>query len=1602
MSCARELLTLGQQSPVKRESYFVSKESSRKLVTNIWSGSGQRLIVSVPSQSKTRTNPGLNLDGNISDSSEESEDDQTENVVSNLVSLSHLLLSRNSISGPKSTVEDSCCNPRLLKKKVSRHKSRKKKEKCKGRAQNRKDFVLDENHLMNGGRTPSSDSSVRPCSVILPRLTSQSERTNRHSVLQVIPASEVSQPHRARSEPSAAADLPCDNKMNSNVMDASMASSASTNPSFQPPQTSFIGSPALGQFGSTTISTVTSQVIQAVPLAQSPVLVFSGNSNNLTNAATVVSSGGLPTNLVLSSFPGSAVQMTAIPINKGILGVGGPQAINIQTSDVIKVPVALNGGGVMLAPAQTGLALPHQVNGGIITGALPAPLTLPTLPGVTQPAAIINTPAQPPAPTPAVVSTPVLAELDKAEGKMEPTYNEDGSLEWKCKVCSKVCATEHELSIHKKRHKIDDPLVCPYCQRSYVDQHRYQVHVRTHTGETPFHCDLCGKGFRDDRKMKLHMARHNSGLSHKCHLCPRSFEGPKALEKHLKAHAMGRYVAPKVIQRQDGTLAMALPDDPNQSKKVEGTGILLDAPLKAPATDLFKAPDPVAPAPVAPAPAPAPAPVQSTVSSPSVTVMTLVTPAAPEVINPASTTLPTSAPAQPLPPVIAAENIVPQPTKEEASPAPQDSGVISLSVDDLYQYSVAQTSVDNPPAQQENVDIHDKLSEGAAKIVPLGMDEFMAVNDMEKVKQLAPVKPEKKTVHNDSGDFPDLLDSDHSLATLNSNFDYNHYEATDDKIDQILKTTTIKDESGLTFATLSGLDPTYPDIDLSSLTPVKQENVVVAKKSVVPSVESVQEVKDETVQESPLTLVCPDLQVAPAVLAPQDSGALTFTIQYPSVPPSQPEPVLEEEKPQMELDIKLPQQPDISMAPPQEEERMKTDVAHIQPILPPVDPNAKDPTKETKTVVTASGQKIEVPTIITNGYDFDNLLCLICERQQFKNDKTLINHLLNHFGVAPKMATCPICGISLQKKSFARHKRLHGDIEPEVCPYCKKEFREKRSLDKHIRQIHEAERPYPCEHCTESFRNQIELKNHINRHLKDYPFKCDVCSMTFQKQEALTTHYRLHTGEKPFTCPYCDKKFTSEKNKRVHVLRHQGLLSHKCDYCDMTFQSRSHLLKHATSHNRKNQAFSAKINNFFESFGDSLKEFGFDDSYEGTDNGISLHSATESGEIGDASIRLSVDNLPDTDNLEAAAAEAAFAFGGDLTDDLIKFDGTESVESSEKSSEFGTPEPPSNQLLPLVGSNSGSAPSLVNGLTEEEAKKMAEEELAADIPATSDGTYLCKYCNTKLGNKRSYIIHLRRHAGMLNFKCKYCTKTFQGRVKLNRHMNTHMRDGSNVTPPPTTSSASGGSSTISPVVVPLPTQPVPPLSASTQITPVQSSSSLMFNCTMCNKIFSDKETLREHTRMHLIEDVKAKFSSSSSKEKAKTGPATTISPALDNKETKYSYTCNLCNQTFLDNDRWKAHKTSHGNKTMKCKFCQELFEDKNMLACHLQDTHSINQGKAYSVKNSHVSETVLCCEESYLHIFVGVCHIFRILSREHKIPISYFGRFKVEDRVGHI
>ena len=639
-----------------------------------------------------------------------------------------------------------------------------------------------------------------------------------------------------------------------------------------------------------------------------------------------------------------------------------------------------------------------------------------------------------------------------------------------------------------------------------------------------------------------------------------------------------------------------------------------------------------------------------------------------------------------------------------------------------------------------------------------------------------------------------------------------------------------------------------------------------------------------------------------------------------------------------------------------------------------------------------TGKEFDVPTIVTTGYDLDKLLCTFCNKV-FKNDKTLMSHMLHHFGVTPKMASCPICGLTLQKKSYARHLRLHGNVVPEICPYCQKEFREKRSMDKHIKAIHQAERPYICPipDCAETFRNQVELKNHHNRHIKDYPYECDRCPMTFQKQDSLTTHYRSHTGEKPFVCEICDKSFTSEKNKKVHVQRHQGSLPHKCDVCSMTFQSRSHLIKHATSHNRQGvvrnvqitenhptggtPSSNNKINNFLDSFTASLG----DDMLGGMDDQYSSETITGDAKLHDGdgnSVRLSVDTI--SESLEAAAAEAALAFGQhDLTEDLLR------------TSEQG------DQQQHVI-TTSGGQITITNAAT------------ALGQASMNDSSSLqCDICLSKLKDRRAYIIHMKRHTGMLSLKCKFCEMILQGQQNFNKHIRTNHNIDPNTVQPivveevdhldgledaessQSSESFKHHSGRGSVASGNFEQHSVSANSSSGIMTMQTTDTTVKCGFGMCPEVFSSHELLQKHTLTHFAsaaasadgigkddDDLSGSKETDENslrekllkqtmrKKKKKKNKAGKLSMSAASQQStmllegggglnfppgikpkfKKSYSCLLCDTVFIKKESWRIHKIGrHNGKGWKCQFCKDvLFETSDTLRDHLVTVHTMS------------------------------------------------------------
>lgn len=549
--CARELLTLGQNCDLRLQN-FDSFEKDKN----------SRLLIDVPSHSsKSVLHPAgvgriPNLDGNYSDSSDSSPESDSENFS---VCMNRDLTEKDRvkkyISGSKSTVEGSC--PSVVSKPYHILRS---KLKCKKVKRNDRLIKRSDESLMAGEVTPGAN--FLNSSVSISRPLSESSGPDGQGMTGKTKSEQNSTLSEGITNPiygivPSSVNV-CDNTnknreglntMNVTTLGVSLNSTALTN---------VIAFPS--SMSSTPTSVCVTSSGQFVAVAgmnlthPPPMLVFSSGGA----FPAQLNAGGAPGNIILGNFAGAVpMALVAGGASKTLIQA---RPVSVQGTDVHKVPASAASGGLV--------TIAQSLTGGIVAQSIQAPVSMAQTVSSMSSITTIQSAGddQPPKLVPE-------ERLIQREPKVEPTIQEDGTVVWSCNVCAKICASESDLKIHKKRHKIDEALICPYCQRNYVDQHRYAVHVRIHTGETPFHCDLCGKGFRDDRKMKLHMARHNSGLSHKCHLCPRSFEGPKALEKHLNAHATGRYVAPKVIKKSDGTMAMALPEE----KQKEGE-IILAAP----------------------------------------------------------------------------------------------------------------------------------------------------------------------------------------------------------------------------------------------------------------------------------------------------------------------------------------------------------------------------------------------------------------------------------------------------------------------------------------------------------------------------------------------------------------------------------------------------------------------------------------------------------------------------------------------------------------------------------------------------------------------------------------------------------------------------------------------------------------------------------------------------------------------------------------------------------------------------------------------------------------------------------------------------------------
>jgi len=105
------------------------------------------------------------------------------------------------------------------------------------------------------------------------------------------------------------------------------------------------------------------------------------------------------------------------------------------------------------------------------------------------------------------------------------------------------------------------------------------------------------------------------------------------------------------------------------------------------------------------------------------------------------------------------------------------------------------------------------------------------------------------------------------------------------------------------------------------------------------------------------------------------------------------------------------------------------------------------------------------------------------------------------------------------------------------CPKCDKTFRNKSSMKRHVRALHDNLQPFKCKYCDATFRHNYTMETHISLvHLKQKKYKCSICDLSFATSSNVQRHHReRHENSKPFECRECGVAFSKRSNFQRHV-----------------------------------------------------------------------------------------------------------------------------------------------------------------------------------------------------------------------------------------------------------------------------------------------------------------------------------------------------------------------------------------------------------------------------------------------------------------------------------
>ena len=350
----------------------------------------------------------------------------------------------------------------------------------------------------------------------------------------------------------------------------------------------------------------------------------------------------------------------------------------------------------------------------------------------------------------------------------------------------------------------------------------------------------------------------------------------------------------------------------------------------------------------------------------------------------------------------------------------------------------------------------------------------------------------------------------------------------------------------------------------------------------------------------------------------------------------------------------------------------------------------------------------------------------------------------------PKSGRTSTASSSMEERSVSGSTRLSADNSTIKCALCPETFSDSAALQAHTLAHFDGG-------SADALLREKLLKSKKKKHKKKKRKKREHHEERsippVQEQEITDVSKPGKKGKKVYACVLCNMTFSKKSSWGIHKIRHNGK-GWKCRFCNSLHEDRDKLISHLEGIHRMN-----------------IQEINM----LGIIKNANMFTATRTSK------KVKSDDLDDDEEEDDDSS------GDDSNDDVPLGDVAIESEDSKSLVETNPPFPdPGLSITPSfqAGSQVSSIASLLTA-QDSSAKSSPTPSVSSgsSIPGlppalkfVSDpsqfdlDTLTCLACNKSFKNTRAFKLHRDRHQGLLNHKCPDCSKTFNGRSEVNRHM----------------------------------------------------------------------------------------------------------------------------------------------------------------------------------------------------------------------------------------